>query len=535
MPTSSLPAAPEAASRAFESKFAQARQLIISGNKAAARALNDELLAERPDHCGALIQRSRLESDDDHYRLAREYTLSAFRSGAANKRQCLLLLRRLRMFNLIPELRQFIEALPAEFAADADIALSAIKSCELINDPHSVLKIAAGIAGQGSSSADLKAAVGLAMLNLGRFDEAEERFQSALSQDPGHAAAWWNLSRLRKHDAGRNHVDQLRKELSRSNNPHRSALLGFALHRELDDLEDYTAATEALDRACSSMRKAVDYDAREDERLFSALQALPAEGSRDAATDEAPRFTPVFIVGMYRSGTTLLEHLLAGHDEVSAGGEHYDFAAQLRLAADHHCPTEVDLRIVEASDRFDYAAIGKGYMDSVEWRRRGRRFVTDKLASNFLNLGFILRALPHARILHMSRDPMETCFSNLREPFSQSACRYSYDQTELGGYYRQYYALMQHWRKRFPGRIHDVTYTSLATDPAAELKRVTNYLGIEFQASMLDGGAGNRSVNTASAVQVRQKPGLPLRPKWQPYREYLTPLSWRLADVGQRY
>jgi hypothetical protein len=94
---------------------------------------------------------------------------------------------------------------------------------------------------------------------------------------------------------------------------------------------------------------------------------------------------------------------------------------------------------------------------------------------------------------------------------------------------------MQHWRKRFPGRIHDVTYTSLATDPAAELKRVTNYLGIEFQASMLDGGAGNRSVNTASAVQVRQKPGLPLRPKWQPYREYLTPLSWRLADVGQRY
>jgi tetratricopeptide (TPR) repeat protein len=535
LPTSTPPASDEAARRAFEGKFARARQLILAGNAVAARALNDELLAERPDHCGALIQRSRLESDEDNYGLAREYTLSAFRSGATNKRQCLLLLRRLRLFNLIPELRQFLEGLSPEFMADADIALSAVKSYELINDPDSVLRIAAHVSKDGFSSADLEASVGHAMLNLGRFEEAEKRFQASLVLDPGHAAAWWHLSRLRKHTVDHNHIDQLREKLSDSDNPHRTALLGFALHRELDDLEDYAAAAQALDLACSSMRKVVDYDAKEDERLFAALQALPTEATQDAATNEDPSFTPVFIVGMHRSGTTLLEHLLAGHGDVSPGGELQDFPAQLRLAADHHSASEVDLRIIEASNQFDFAAIGKGYLDNVEWRSNGRRFVTDKLASNFLNLGFILRALPHAKILHMSRDPMETCFSNLREPFSQSACRYSYDQVELAGYYRQYYALMRHWRKRFPGRIHDVTYTSLATDPAAELKRVTSYLGIEFQASMLDTGAGNRSVNTASAVQVRQKPGLPLRPKWQPYREYLTPLSWRLSEVGQRY
>ena len=169
------------------------------------------------------------------------------------------------------------------------------------------------------------------------------------------------------------------------------------------------------------------------------------------------------------------------------------------------------------------------------WRRSGQRFFTDKLPSNFLNIGFILRALPGAKILHMSRDPMETCFSNLREPFSETTCRYSYDQTELANYYRQYFSLMQHWRQRFPGRIHDVTYAALATDPVAELKRVTAYLGIDFQPAMLDTESVSRSVNTASAVQVRQKLGLPLRPKWQAYRDYLTPLSWRLSEVGQRY
>jgi hypothetical protein len=94
---------------------------------------------------------------------------------------------------------------------------------------------------------------------------------------------------------------------------------------------------------------------------------------------------------------------------------------------------------------------------------------------------------------------------------------------------------MQHWRRRFPGRIHDVTYTALATNPVAELKRICAYLGIEFNASMIDAEGRTRAVNTASAVQVRNKPSLPLQPKWQPYREYLTPLAWRLSDVGQRY
>jgi tetratricopeptide (TPR) repeat protein len=535
LPTTAAPAPAEAETRAFNEKFARARDLVLAKNRTAARALSDELLAERPDHCGALIQRSKLEFDDDHYRLAREYTLSAFRAGATNKRQYMRLLRRLRLFNLIPEFHRLATQLPAALANDVDVAILVANLYESINEPEAALAAAMRAASPTPGPANLESAIGLAQLNLGCFNEAERHLRACLELEPGHAAAWWHLSRLRKSDTG-DCVDRLRGAISRSNDPRDTALMAFALHRELDGLEDHAAAAQALDLACSSMRKVVNYDAQADERLFAALKTLPADDAvhRDKRQDPPP-FTPIFIVGMQRSGTTLLERLLAGHDDICAGGELHEFPAQLRFAADHHCGAEIDFRIVDASRRFDYAAIGDGYTEAVDRRRHGQRFVTDKLPSNFLNLGMILRALPHAKILHMSRDPVETCFSNLREPFSESICRYSYDQADLAKYYRQYFSLMQHWRQRFPGRIHDVTYTSLATDPAAELKRATAYLGIEFRPSMADVEAGNRIAGTASAFQVREKPSLPLRPEWQPYREYLTPMIWRLSDVGQRY
>jgi tetratricopeptide (TPR) repeat protein len=535
LPTSDRPLTLRRPSLNDGSKIVQVRRLIAAGDIAGGRTISDSILAQHPRHPGALIQRSRLESIDDNYRLAREYALSAYRVDVRNKGDCLHLLRRLKTFNLIAELHDFISRLPPELLHDVDIAELICLLLQSLNQPQQALDYVLQAAEYNPASASLQSEIGLTLLNLGRFDEAERHLLECLRISPDHAPAWWQLSRLRKRSADSNHVDDLQREISRANEPRSTALLAYALHRELDELGDHAKAAHALELACTSMKKVVAYSAEEDERLFAMLRSLPtdAAGSNTGPVD-AP-FTPVFIVGMHRSGTTLLEQLLSGHDDICSGGELYDFTSQLRFSADHHCSTELDLQIIQASGDFDYGAIGKGYLDSVDWRRSGQGFVTDKLPSNFLNIGFILRALPGAKILHMSRDPMETCFSNLREPFSETACRYSYDQTELANYYRQYFTLMQHWRQRFPSRIHDVTYAALATDPAAELKRVTAYLGIEFQPAMLDTESASRSVSTASAVQVRQKPGLPLRPKWQPYRDYLTPLTWRLSEVGQRY
>ena len=142
MSTSTPPASDEAARSAFEARFAQARRLILSGNTIAARRINDELLAEQPGDCGALIQRSRLESTDDHYRSARDYALSAFRAGARTKRQCMLLLRRLRTFNLIAEFRQLAANLPVGLEGDPDLAILVSNLYESINEPQSALAVA---------------------------------------------------------------------------------------------------------------------------------------------------------------------------------------------------------------------------------------------------------------------------------------------------------------------------------------------------------------------------------------------------------
>jgi tetratricopeptide (TPR) repeat protein len=518
----------------LEAKIARIRGLIAAGSIQEARMASDLVLAQNPHHSGALIQRSRLESIEDNYRLAREYALSAYRVGLRNKQQCMLLLRRLRTFNLTHELLDLLEKMPDKLALDPDIAQLAAVLLESINQPRAALEFASRAAKYNPASADLLTAVGVAMLYLGQIDGAQEQLQECLRLAPGHASAWWHLVRSRRHDTHCNHVDALKRELARTTDHRSIALLAYALHKELDNMGDYAEAASALERACASMKKTVPYSAEEDAALFAALKTLP-EINAPQATMQDSLFTPVFIVGMHRSGTTLLEQLLSGHDEIFAAGELYDFTSQLRLAANHHCKTELDLQIVQTANNFDYMTIGQGYLASVDWQRRGQRLVTDKLPSNFLNLGFILRALPNAKILHMSRDPMETCFSNLREPFSENTCRYSYDQSELADYYRHYFSLMQHWRKCFPAHIHEVTYTALVTNPAAELKRITDYLGTQFQASMLDIESSTRAVTTASTVQVRQKIGLPERPKWLPYREYLTPLAWRLSDIGQRY
>ena len=138
---------------------------------------------------------------------------------------------------------------------------------------------------------------------------------------------------------------------------------------------------------------------------------------------------------MHRSGTTLLEQMLDGHPEVRALGELYDFTSAMRYATDHHCKGVIDATIVQRGRSIDLGSAGKRYLDGVEWRVEGRRYFTDKLPSNFLNIGFIAHALPQARILHMVRDPVETCFSNLRELFSE-ANAHSYDLAELADYYR---------------------------------------------------------------------------------------------------
>ncbi len=178
----------------------------------------------------------------------------------------------------------------------------------------------------------------------------------------------------------------------------------------------------------------------------------------------------------------------------------------------------------------DFDRIAQGYVRSARWLSRGNPFFTEKLPQNFFNVGFIAKAMPQARFLHLVRDPMDTCFSNLRTLFSGAAL-YSYDQAELGGFFLQYQRMMQHWRRVLPGRVLDISYDELVSDPITMAERVAAHCGIGFEPAMVDIGRASGSMATPSATVARQGFRKDRGRAWQPYENHLEKLKAVLAPA----
>ena len=509
--------------------LAAAEGHIAAGNMPAARALLLRLLEDRPRDGAILVRLSYLESLAGHYRVARDYALRANATPPRDMRVSIDLVSRLRTFNEVAALRGHLERLPPPDRLPIPLLLTIAAQLSYLNQQEDALQLLDEARRGDPDYPPMLLARGQVLTYLGRFDEAEQDLLRCTALAPELASAWWALSRIRRQTPGANHVDALRKRLAMPpRRPEDPVLLAYALHKELDDIGDQAAAADALDRACRAKRVLIRYSTDESTALFERLHALPAP----PAPPHPPRGdepTPIFIVGMHRSGTTLLEQLLDGHPGVRGLGELYDFTSCMRYATDHHCRGVIDATLIERSHGVDFAAVGRAYLDGLAWRLQGERHFTDKLPSNFLNLDFICRALPQARILHMVRDPVETCFSNLRELFSD-ANPWSYDQRELAAYFRQYRHLMAHWHARWPERILDVDYARLTREPEAVMREVATFCGLAFDPAMLEHQSRSRGVATASAVQVRDRVTARGQPKWTPYREYLQPLIEALED-----
>lgn len=491
------------------------------------------ILESQPDDTFALLQMSYIESLHGSYRLGRQFTLDACRAGSTDAGVLNDLCNRLRTFNEAWVLREMIANAVLAAGVPPSLMVSFAGQLGNLNDSQTAITLLDQAKIRFPSHADVLIARAGALIHLGRFDEAETELAQALVGSPANAYGHWLLSRLRKQSKDSNHVARLEQLLRVTKQPGGIALLAFALHKELDDLHDHARAWEALVLGCQAKRANSGYRTSESEHLVSQLIGFPVSPTRAEPTYPSEGRFPIFIVGMHRSGTTLLEQLLSGQGEVNAIGELYDFTSQMRYATDHHCKGVLDATIVERAKDIDFHEVGRRYLSGIEWRLGKERWFTDKLPSNFLNIGFICRALPQAKILHMVRNPVETCFSNLRELFSD-ANPYSYDQIELADYFLQYQRLMRHWHAAYPGRILDIDYAKLTRDPESVMRGVAKFCGFPFEPGMLDMVSQTRSVATASAVQVRDKVIAREKPKWEPYAEHLRPLIRRLASARTR-
>jgi tetratricopeptide (TPR) repeat protein len=500
----------------------RAEALAEARDWAGAIAAFEQLRETAPDDADVLLQLSYMHSLAGHYRTAHRYAVQAYglrpRAPAVVKE----LIARLRTFNEGEALLDCAARLGPLRNVSIPQLLAFAAQLSYLNLPDRAIAFLDEARRGDPDYPPTLLSRAQVLIYLGRFDEAQADLERCLRRAPGLPKLYWLMATLGRTPRDGRFTQAMMDALRRPGLvPEDTAMLGFALHAELDRAGQHTQAWRALELGCRAKRATLNYTPGDTEALVSALiESRVAAGARPAASAGAR--TPVFIVGMHRSGTTLLEQLLSAHSEVQGIGELYDFTSAMRNATDHHCRGVIDRALVQRAEHVDFDTVGQRYLAGVAWRLGSERVFTDKLPSNFFNIGYIARALPQARILHMVRDPVETCFSNLRELFSD-ANPYSYDLVELGHFHGQYRRLMAHWHRVLPGRILDVDYARLTRDPEAVMREVSAFCGLEFEPAMLDTRSA-RGVATASAVQVRQ--GIQVRdvPKWAPYSTELAPL-----------
>lgn len=467
----------------------------------------------------------------DGYRDAFHSVLAAAKVDNVPPMAGLAVARRLRRFEALPELQVYIERtglagkLPPEKLIDlASFFASAGDHEKTLVWIEHALKLRPDLAEAHNMH-------GLVLMFAGRSEAAAAAFERALKIRPTFAAVYSVLSRVAKIGPDHHHVDALRTLLAQPNLTVKDeGHLAYALHNELHALGDYDGAWEALMRGCRARRIEQPYDHAQTLAMFDTLRATFDADFAPGETIDDP-LTPIFIVGLHRSGTTLLERILSGHPDVADAGETYAFSAQLRVAADHFCRVIADQTIVERARGFDYGVIGRGFLDSMRPRSRGRAFVTEKQNPNFILIGPIAKALPQARLLHMRRDPADTCFSNLRTLFTNEAA-YSYDQIEMADYCKAYRDLMDHWREALPERVFDIDYDAMVSAPETQARRIAEHCGFDFCPEMLQVGRESGMVATASSNQVRQGIVTNRGGLWRAYERHLGPMLDRLATHG---
>lgn len=359
----------------------------------------------------------------------------------------------------------------------------------------------------------------------GRIAEAEAELEGCLQLGPTFGRASLTLARLRRWTEQENHLEFIRQRLqSVEPGTEDHAAFEFAQYKELEDLGRLDEAWAALQRANAVMFARLKDQLQGEQALFEAIKARCTPEFTRAGSHRFDGPTPIFIVGMPRSGTTLLERILGNHSQVTPAGELADFSRQWRWVADVHGHRLVDEPLLAGALRVDFAEVGRRYLEQTQWRAQGRPFYVDKLPPNFLVAGFIRRALPQARILHMSRSPMELCFSNYRALFGD-AFAYSYDLDALAAHHNRYLELMAHWHRVMPGAIHDVRYADLVQDPVAAARDLLAFCGLPFEPQCVDTASNAAPVATLSSAQVREPIHTRALKDWRRYEVPLQPLA----------
>ncbi len=380
--------------------------------------------------------------------------------------------------------------------------------------------------------AEFHSNLGQALHALGRLDDAKQAFDTALASTPGKARYYWMLANSKRFTPGDNQLIKM-IELARDANslPVEEQIgLHFALGKAFADVGDRHQSFQHLLQGNSLKRQQVAYDeARTLEEFERVRRVFTANLLRDTRGLGEPSSVPIFIVGLPRSGTTLVEQILASHQKVFGAGELIEVGRLTAAICGPDGSSFPEAVATMSGERL--RQLGEIYLSTVRRMAPTAERVVDKMMSNFTYAGLIHLALPNARIIWTRRDPRDTALSCFSILFAKGL-EYTYDLAELGRYYRGYHSLMRHWRAVLPkGAILEVHYEEVVESLEEQARRIVAHCGLEWDERCLSFHKTARSVRTASATQVRQPIYRSSVGRWRPYEHLLQPLLQALEGV----
>lgn len=509
---------PQVLARALASADAALRQNRLGEAEAICR----DLTQQAPDFTDGWMAYARVRQKAGDYAGMRGLAERAIKASGGHPRTHLLDVEALIHLGEVRAARGKLAKLKPLAKGDVQLLMQISDAFSQIGHFDDAAKLARDAATIKPDEPGVLYALATALVATGDLDGAEDAYDRLIRANPYDFDAYYNRATLRKQTAAHNHLDEIDAMLASDKGARQGVVqLNYARAKELEDLGRYPESFTALKAGADARRKAMAYRVEGDVTTMAALARAFDAGYFAKAGAGFDEEGPIFVLGLPRSGTTLIDRILSAHSDVESLGEIIDFAMSLMALAG-----EVGGKagLIDASTRIDPRALGERYVARARQRGQGARLFIDKTPVNFLYIGLIAAALPNARIVHVERGAMDCAFAMYKQLF-RMGYPFSYDFADLAAYMKAKEKLMAHWRAVLPGRLIELRYEDLIADQEGESRKLVEAVGLDWQDACLRFHENTSASATASAAQVRQPLYTSAVERWRKYENELAPLA----------
>ncbi|MBV9990756.1 MAG: sulfotransferase [Alphaproteobacteria bacterium] len=499
-----------------------------------------EFLDANPEHVNALkmLAEAAIAQDrnEDASELLERVLALAPDFAAARYR----LVSSLYLQNRLHEAMPHIDLLLAKDPANPQFRTMKASLLGQMGDDHASLALFEELVNEYPKHPASWVSYGHALKGAGRQDDGVRAYRKAIELLPQLGGGYWSLANLKTFRFTDADIAEMQRQLERGDlRVEARVQFFFSLGKAYEDQKRFAQSFEAYQKGNALWRSTVEYDAEKTHAFVEVCKDFfDGEFFEDRKGWGSKARDPIFIVGLPRAGSTLLEQILSSHSQIEGTMELPNITSLARHLSEENS-TDADIPdypdLLGYLDADEYRRRGEEYIENTRSHRKlGRPFFVDKMPNNYAHIPLIHLILPNAKIIDARRHPMGSCFSNYKQHFARGQ-HFTYALTDVGRYYRDYVELMAHWDAVLPGKVHRVIYERLVENPETEIRRIFDYLGLPFEEKTLRFHETERAVRTASSEQVRMplyKSGVD---HWKNFEPWLGPLKTALGEVLDRY